>query len=127
VAAESLDEREPDAAVGTALPLRRQAAARVAHVDHDIVIALGQPDLEHPVLVVVGVHDDVVAGLRHRRLHVHQDRRIDRKRLGHAREGLSYHGDVLGLCGQTEAKLGGSFPVELDLDAGGEGQRRHGA
>ena len=52
-------------------------------------------DLEHARVLVVGVHDDVGAGLGDGHLHVGQHGGVEVQRVGHSRERLAHDADAL--------------------------------
>ena len=72
------------------------AAAVVAHDDREVVLVGEHLDLEHALVAVVGVDDDVGAGLGDRHLHVGQHGRVELERVGHAGQRLADHADALG-------------------------------
>ena len=64
-------------------------------------------DLERALLAVVGVDDDVGAGLGDGHLHVGDHGGVERERVGHAGQRLAHDADALGARGHREAHLGG--------------------
>ena len=68
----------------------------VADHDRQVLLAGEHVDLEPAGLLVVGVHDDVGAGLGDGQLDVREDLRVELERLAEATEGMPHDRDVLG-------------------------------
>ena len=96
----------PSAGASRRARARLDAGAVVAHDDRQRRLAGEHLDLEHALLAVVGVHDDVGARLGDRHLHVGQHGGVEVERVGHAGQRLAHDADALGPRGHGQEDLG---------------------